>query len=88
MSYLTVECDNCGASVIFDEKPYENTLATRYWKSVYTKQPKEFLLHVERQIPYLDKKDRPKTMILQEYIQKFYCNAQCGLEDYERTTRD
>ncbi len=87
MSYITVKCDECGTDVIFDEKPYDNLLATRYWKSTYD-EPEESMFVVQRRIPTMNKRGKMTEQILYEHILKIYCGPQCGLDDYDRTKRN
>ena len=69
MSYVNVKCDECGTDVIFDESPYENPLATRYWKSTY-EEPEESIFVVQRKIPNMSKKGKMTVRVLQEHILK------------------
>ncbi|KKK70266.1 hypothetical protein LCGC14_2925710 [marine sediment metagenome] len=86
MSFTQVKCDNCGVSVIFDEDPYNNPIATRYWKSTYEK-PEKSLFIVQRKIPSQNKKGKITYQIFNEHILQIYCGVKCGLEEYELTKK-
>lgn len=77
---MNVKCDVCGGPVVFDEDPYKNPTATRYWKSTY-KQPDDALLVVQRKIPNVNSKGKTTVQLLTEFILRIYCGAQCGLDD-------
>lgn len=86
MSFVNIKCDVCGVSVIFDEDPYKNPIATRYWKSTF-KEPKESMFVVQRKIQSTGKRGQIKTQIFNEHILKIYCGVECGLKDYELTKK-
>lgn len=81
-----VNCYTCDKNTIFAEDPNDVPGATKYWKSVVEGSIKTIpcLFAVTRHIPYLDKNDKQKIQILYEYIERIYCSAKCGLDDYEK----
>jgi len=87
MSYMVDKCFTCGKNVTFDENPYENLQATKYWQSSYT-DFNDCMFDVLRKIPIQGKKGKMTVRTLHECVTKLYCSPKCGLEDYERNTRD
>ena len=83
MSYVIDKCRVGGCEVIFDEDPYKNPKATRYWRSTYEKVDNPYFI-VQRKIPSRDKKGRIKIQNMTEYVLALYCGPECGLDDYEQ----
>ena len=82
MSYMQVKCHTCQAPTVFDEDPYKNPVATRYWKSTYEK-PDDALFVIQRKIPNENRRGKITVQLMNEFILRIYCCAQCGLDDYE-----
>ena len=78
---MNVKCDTCQAPVVFDEEPYRNPVATRYWKSTYI-QPTDGLLVVQRKVPNVNSKGKTTVQTMTEFILRIYCSAKCALGDY------
>lgn len=88
MSSIQQKC-YCGKSVTFDEDPYSNPVATKYWCSQHNDKPDEFLFTVQRKIPTFNKKGKMTIQTQLEYVTAVFCCPECGLEYYEqRNQRD
>ena len=85
MSYVADKCFVCEGEVIFDENPYDNPLATRYWQSSYENYKEEDCMFVViRNIPTEGKRGKMIVRTFRECITKLYCGPECGLKDYDK----
>ena len=83
MSSIIQKCTQCGNNITFDENPYSNPNATKYWRSQYEK-PTEFLFSVMRKTPSVNRKGEQVVITKTEYVTKVFCGPECGLENEPR----